>query len=328
MWNDAEPPFDLAEFLKAPPDEENAAPLYLDALFEFGSELSICYCLSGENPQGETMRRVEAAGQRYQEYARLEEARRKDPGSVDKTEVDAWLAQYDVGFQKLSAAQQRPRCVFQTGLNFDSLLPHSHVARQVARVVKWRTRRDLERGDFQRPIQDLETVLRLSRDLRFRGVEVSQLVSIAVDGISCQQLVPEILAARPSRPSIATACWRCWSNTSQGHRSFLGGQSGMVLHGPPDPPRPPTPHRQSCPAVHERKAGCQRGCELPDDMHRIAYSVRCHRFPIGSGEIRSPPWRFPAAGWSRRSDVAATSQSRSPAARCWPMTIMSRKWMP
>ena len=55
-WNDVEPPFDLAEFLKAPPDEENAAPLYLDALFEFDSELSICYCLSGEEPQGETKR--------------------------------------------------------------------------------------------------------------------------------------------------------------------------------------------------------------------------------------------------------------------------------
>ena len=199
-WNDAKPPFDLAEFLKAPPDEENAAPLYLDALFEFGSELSICYCLSGEDPQGETIRRVEAARQRYQEYGRLEEARRKDPGSVDKADVDAWLAQYDVGFQKLAAAQQRPRCVFQTGLSFDSLLPHSHAARQVARVVKWRTRRDLERGDFQRPIQDLETVLRLSRDLRPRGVEVSQLVSIAVDGICCQQMVPEILAA----PAVQT----------------------------------------------------------------------------------------------------------------------------
>ena len=41
-WNDAKPPFDLAEFLKAPPAEENAAPLYLDALFEF-EDLSFCY---------------------------------------------------------------------------------------------------------------------------------------------------------------------------------------------------------------------------------------------------------------------------------------------
>ena len=40
-WNDAEPPFDLAEFLQAPPDEENAAPLYLDALFEFGEMYSL-----------------------------------------------------------------------------------------------------------------------------------------------------------------------------------------------------------------------------------------------------------------------------------------------
>jgi SLA1 homology domain 1, SHD1 len=34
-WNAANPPFDLATFLRAPPAEENAAPLYLDAFCEF-----------------------------------------------------------------------------------------------------------------------------------------------------------------------------------------------------------------------------------------------------------------------------------------------------
>jgi hypothetical protein len=34
-WNDGNPPFDLAEFFQAPPAEENAASLYLDALFDF-----------------------------------------------------------------------------------------------------------------------------------------------------------------------------------------------------------------------------------------------------------------------------------------------------
>jgi hypothetical protein len=187
-WNDAEPPFDLTEFLKAPPDAENAAPLYLDALFEFDD----IYSLFSEE---EYQRRYPIVRQRSDEHRRLDDARRKDPVSVDKAAVDAWLAQYDVGFQKLAAAQQRPRCVFQTGLSFDSLLPHVHTARQVARVVEWRTRRDLEQGDFQRPIEDFDTVLRLSRDLRPRGDAVCQLVSIAVDGICCRQIVPAILTA-------------------------------------------------------------------------------------------------------------------------------------
>ena len=68
-WNDANPPFDLAEFLKAPPDEENAAPLYLDALFEF-EELSDCYVPKGlkwaQYPD-EVKRRAEIARQRPQE---------------------------------------------------------------------------------------------------------------------------------------------------------------------------------------------------------------------------------------------------------------------
>ena len=100
---------------------------------------------------------------------RIDEAWEKDPKSVDMAAVDAWLADYDVGFQKLAAAQQRPRCVFQTGLRIDTLTAHSQAARQVARVALWRTRRDIERGDSERPIEDLKTVLRLSRDLRPRG---------------------------------------------------------------------------------------------------------------------------------------------------------------
>ena len=36
-------PFDVAAFFAAPPPELNAAPLYLDALFEFGPELAVCF---------------------------------------------------------------------------------------------------------------------------------------------------------------------------------------------------------------------------------------------------------------------------------------------
>ncbi len=196
-WNDANPPFDLAAFLRLPPAEENAAPLYLDALFEF-EDLSYCFVPPGlgvaQYPDN-IKRRMETARQRWNEFYRLDSAWEKDPESVDDAAIDAWLADYEVAFQKLAAAQQRPQCVFQTGLRLDTLLVHAQAVRQVARIAAWRTRRDIERGDLERPIEDLKTVLRLSRDLRPRGSLVCQLVSIAVDGICCNQIVPAILAA-------------------------------------------------------------------------------------------------------------------------------------
>ncbi|OHB66210.1 MAG: hypothetical protein A2V70_12275 [Planctomycetes bacterium RBG_13_63_9] len=190
-WNDAKPLFDLAEFLKAPPDEENAAPLYLDALFEFSCDVAILF---PEVSREEQERQYAIYKQRSDEYQRLDEAWEKDHQSVDNAAVDAWLANYEVGFEKLAAAQQRPKCVFQTGRSLHSLFPHIQAARQVARVVTWRTRRDLQHGDLQRPLQDLKMLLRLKRDLQVRGLLVTQLVSVAVDG-QCCELVRMILNA-------------------------------------------------------------------------------------------------------------------------------------
>ena len=201
-WNDAKPPFDLAEFFKAPPDEQNAARLYLDALSEFSSEVSMtCFWPQREGPpREEAIRLMDVFRQRSDKYLRFEEAWEKDPKSVDHAAVDAWLAEYETGFEKLATAQKRPRCVFQTGRSLHSPFPHTQAAREVARVVTWRTRRDLQRGDFQRPIEGLQTVLRLSRDLRPRGAVVCQMVSIAVDGICCEQMVSAILTA----PTVQT----------------------------------------------------------------------------------------------------------------------------
>ncbi len=188
-WGDAAPPFDLAEFFKAPPPEQNAAPLYLDALAEFGTEMA------EHLPPEERKRREPLTRARDKQYDRLEAAWRKDPASVSDAEVDAWLAGYETGFQKLAVAQQRPQSIFQSGYSPIALVPHLPAVRQVARVVEWRTRRDLARGDFERPTRGLGTVLRLSRDLRPRGPMVGQLVSVGVDNMCCQQIVPAILTA-------------------------------------------------------------------------------------------------------------------------------------
>ena len=195
-WIGSDAPFDVAKFLEAPPPDQNAALPYLDALFEFNSELSLCFCPSRKEPEGDVKKRAETATKRRQEMYRFEEAWKMNPASVDNAAVDAWLKGYETGFVKLAAAQQRPACVFETGIGPAAWLPHIHGARAVATVVKWRTRRDLARGDLERPIQGVETILRLNRDLRPRGGDVCQVVAVAMDNICCEEIVPAILTTK------------------------------------------------------------------------------------------------------------------------------------
>jgi hypothetical protein len=184
-WNDGNTPFDMAAFLKAPPPEENAAPLYLEALYEF-APYEMVDLLFPNLPQDEKKKVYDKFRPRTKEHWRIEDAWEKDPISVDAAAVDAWLPTYDVGFEKLAAAQQRPKCMFQPGRSFHSIWPHTQAARGVARIVVWRTRRDIERGDVERPIQDLKMLLRLSRDEQVRGGIVAQLVAIALNHKGCE----------------------------------------------------------------------------------------------------------------------------------------------
>jgi hypothetical protein len=106
----------------------------------------------------------------------------------------------EVGFEKLSRAQERKRCVFETGIDNFSVLPHCEASRTVVRVVAMRTDRDLDPGDLDRAIGGVETVLRLARDLRPRGGLICQLVSFALDNASVGNIVPSILRS----PGITT----------------------------------------------------------------------------------------------------------------------------
>jgi len=187
-WLIADSPFDVAEFLEVPPQHQNAAPLYLDALFEF-SVLSDVF-----SPQ-EQQRREPIVWQREEEFWPLYKAWEKDPASVDEVALDAAVAEYAIGFEKLARAQQRPECVFQTGPYLNSLMGHAVGSRCVVRVVACRTWLDLKKGSIEPPIEGVETVLRLSRDLRPRGAWVSQLASISTDSMCYEQIVLAILTA-------------------------------------------------------------------------------------------------------------------------------------
>ena len=175
-------PFDVAAFFSAPAPGENAARSYLDALMEFDPGMAVCF-----SPE-EGQRRGELARERLKRY----QAWIKDPTAADLLVLDELLDEYEVGFLKLTRAQ-RSRCVFQTGIGIGTPLPHAQAARQVANVIQLRSRRQLERGEIDRAIRDLDGLLHLSRDLRPRGDVIVQLVSVAIENVAFTELVPPIL---------------------------------------------------------------------------------------------------------------------------------------
>ena len=193
-WLLDDAPFDVAKYFEAPTPEENAAPLYIDALFEFEFDMADCF----SDP--ERQRRGEIVQMRQGQFNDMYTSWKNDPSSVDGAAIDTMLAEYDVGFQKLALAQRRPHCAFQAGINVMALLPHASAATNVCHVARMQAVRDLSRRDLDGAISRLETVLRLSRDLRPRGQLVSQLVSIAIDRMVSLDVIPKILAM----PGITT----------------------------------------------------------------------------------------------------------------------------
>jgi hypothetical protein len=190
-WIGAGAPFDVAAFFAALPRDRNAAPLYLDAFFEFDSGVAACFPAGRERDH-----RIQAAEDRSNRYMELHSALEKDSKPVPAEAIDAVIKLYETGFRKLAQAQQRDRCVFEAGLGDEARIPHIQPARQVARVASLRVRRAVERGDFDAATRDVETVLRLVRDLRPRGSMVTQMVAGAItERDVCANMVAAILTA-------------------------------------------------------------------------------------------------------------------------------------
>jgi len=193
QWVSANTPFDVVAYFQIPEAKDNAEPIYLDALFEFSSDMSVCFGpLDSELPRLVRFR-ADEADKRSQRLDHFSELWGRSRSSVDAKSVDAWLAEYEVGFENLTRAQQRSQCVFQVGSDLVALMPHLSAARQVAYIVEWRTRRDVAQGKLDRPIQDVALLLRLSRDVRHRSGELGQLVSVAIDKMVYSEIVAKIL---------------------------------------------------------------------------------------------------------------------------------------
>ena len=190
-WAGPGDPFDVANFFEPVPRDKNAAPLYLDALFEFANELETCF------PEGpDRTRRSAAARDRSKRYNDLVQPTFADPKrELQPAAVDSLIKLYDTGYRKLAEAQRLDQCVFEAGARVTALSPHAQASRQVFRVSSLKVQRAVQRGDLAAAIREVEVVLRLARDLRPRGGNMSQLVADAVSQAVYAATIPIFLAS-------------------------------------------------------------------------------------------------------------------------------------
>ena len=151
----------------------------------------------------------------------LLEAFRRNPASVDRAEMAAVIASYKAGFQKLDQAQQRPHCVFETGLGAATVLPHAQSSRNVANVVSLLTLASLDRGDLNAPIADARAPSH-GHDLQPRGFTIVQVVYAAEVVAVTKNVVTPVL----SHPRLrGTQCDRLIKVLSRPRGHALDGYS-------------------------------------------------------------------------------------------------------
>jgi hypothetical protein len=186
-WAVTNAPFDIAAYFTAPAD--NAAPLYLDALFEFGPD-DMKDCLA----PAEVERRGPPAKLRLLQAEAFIDSFKSDPKSVPPASIDAVVSGYEPALKMLTAAQERKACLFGLGIGHLTPLPHLNAARTAANIILMQINRELHRGDIDRAISEVEMLLRFSRDVRSCGGAVGGLVSISIDLRIDRNVIPEILA--------------------------------------------------------------------------------------------------------------------------------------
>jgi predicted Ser/Thr protein kinase len=184
---DKNPPFDLARYFEAPVWEDNAAPLYLKAFFEFSPDVVGCF------PESTRAKQYQVAKDRSDRFWKLLGRWGKDRRSVPDDQFAPVLEEFNTGFELLRQAQRKRDCVFEIGAGLGALLPHAQPSRMVADVEVHRARRDLERGRIDDVIADVAMTLRLARDVNHRGVDMTFLVGCAIDAIICEEVVRPIL---------------------------------------------------------------------------------------------------------------------------------------
>ncbi len=161
-WLAQDVPFDPRQYWVVLPSEQNAAPLYLDAFYEFVPHMAVFF------PADVQANRTMAVLVRADRSRRLQLDWDNPNAKRNLAERDSFLQDVAIGFQKLDAAQKRPDCVFDVNWNTPYHVFVPLAVREVLRVAKLQVGRDIERGEFDVAIRMISSMLRLSRDLRQR----------------------------------------------------------------------------------------------------------------------------------------------------------------
>ncbi len=192
---DKDEPFDVKKFLEsraAPPD--NAAPLYFWAFADVSSEMDFVY------PPDQWQARLPQVQTLQNDISNLVDDEKLKAGSIPITEIERVLKDAQPALDKIDQAQQKKRCVFFTGMRVESILSHLQAARQIARLEVLQIYHARAKDDFAEAEQAITRTLRLARDLRPRGLFVSQLVSFAVEGITLEAITDYTLTQRSLTP--------------------------------------------------------------------------------------------------------------------------------
>lgn len=193
-WVAKNAPFDAADFANTIPWEENAAPLYLEAIIEFTPEVKVCFPKDQQEELDKVSRgRRKAMNDFMSKWNHDVNRFKAERSENDNMEIDQLLSAYELGFAKLENAQKLTRCCFESGIGVTALIPHAQAMREVSRVLGYRAIRQVDRNDLDGAISTLAAILRASRDLRPRGFLVSQLVSVALDDNALTSIAPFVL---------------------------------------------------------------------------------------------------------------------------------------
>jgi hypothetical protein len=173
-------PFDVREFLvsrEAPAD--NAAPLYFQAMAVVGPEMyrsgPPSWPWHVQTPAWEKAKALEA------DIRRLAYVERLRAGQIPSADVARVLESARPAIEALAGAQEKPACVFVTGLGISTLVPHISSAQGWVRLSTLELHQARLNGDISAAESAIARTLRLSRDLRPRGFGVCQRVANAID---------------------------------------------------------------------------------------------------------------------------------------------------
>jgi hypothetical protein len=169
-------PFDVKKFLEsraAPAD--NAAPVYFESMAEISNLMDFVY------PPEQWQERLPKVNELGQDIYNILASDKFEKGLIPLTDVERVLKNAHQSLKLIDEAQQKSQCVFLTGLHLYSRLPHLTAAGQICDLETEQIYHARMKGDFAEAELAIARMLRLACDIRPRGCEVSQCVSINLE---------------------------------------------------------------------------------------------------------------------------------------------------